>query len=274
MQPATMPGIAGLAVAITGAAQGIGRNLALRFAEAGAHVAVADLRQEACDAVCDGLRAFGVNAVGVAADVTQPADVERLVATAAQAFGRLDVMICNAGVAQVKPFMELQAADWDLHLGVNVKGAFLCLQAAARQMARQVPLAPGRPRGKVINMASIAGRYGAGPMAPYQGPYRASKAAVISLTQTAAYTLAPDVTVNAICPGLVATDMWARMDRTLSALENGREGDVFARRVAAVPMGRAQTPEDVAGLALYLASPAADYMTGQSINIDGGLMFG
>ena len=121
-------------------------------------------------------------------------------------------------------------------------------------------------------MASIAARYGAGVMAPYQGPYRASKAAVVSLTQTAAYTLSPDITVNALCPGIVATDMWTRMDRDLAQLNNGREGDVFASRVANVPMGRAQTPQDVAGLALFLASPASDYMTGQSINIDGGLV--
>jgi meso-butanediol dehydrogenase/(S,S)-butanediol dehydrogenase/diacetyl reductase len=158
-------------------------------------------------------------------------------------------------------------------LSVNVKGSFLCMQAAARQMLQQAPLAPGRPRGKILAMASIAGRYGGGPMAPYLAPYRASKAAVISLTQSAAASLAPHITVNALCPGLVATDMWKRIDRDLTTLQNGQEGEAFARRVEAVPMGRAQTPEDVAGLALYLASPAADYMTGQSINIDGGLVF-
>lgn len=263
---------AGLVVAITGAAQGIGLGLARHFAQAGARVVLADLNAEACAAAREALRAEGHEAEAVAADVTQPEACERMVATAVQAFGRLDVMVCNAGVAQVKPFMELQPADWDLHFAVNVKGSFLSLQAAARQMKTQAPLAEGRPRGKIITVASIAARYGAGVMAPYQGPYRASKAAVVSLTQTAAYTLSPDITVNALCPGIVATDMWTRMDRDLAQLNNGREGDAFAGRVANVPLGRAQTPQDVAGLALFLASPASDYMTGQSINIDGGLV--
>ena len=263
---------AGLVVAITGAAQGIGLGLARHFAQSGARVLLSDVNAEACAAARDALRAEGHEVEAAAADVTDAAACERMVDAAVRAFGRLDVMVCNAGVAQVKPFMELQAADWDLHMAVNVKGTFLSLQAAARRMKAQEPLAPGRPRGKIITMASIAARYGAGVMAPYQGPYRASKAAVVSLTQTAAYTLSPDITVNALCPGIVATDMWTRMDRDLAQLNNGREGDVFASRVANVPMGRAQTPQDVAGLALFLASPASDYMTGQSINIDGGLV--
>lgn len=267
----TMPP-AGLVVAITGAAQGIGLGLARHFAQAGARVVLSDVNAEACAAARDALRAEGHVAEAAAADVTDAAACSAMVEAAVRAYGRLDVMVCNAGVAQVKPFMELQAADWDLHFAVNVKGAFLSLQAAARQMKTQEPLAAGRPRGKVITMASIAARYGAGVMAPYQGPYRASKAAVVSLTQTASYTLAPDITVNALCPGIVATDMWTRMDRDLAQLNNGREGDVFASRVANVPMGRAQTPQDVAGLALFLASPASDYMTGQAINIDGGLV--
>jgi meso-butanediol dehydrogenase/(S,S)-butanediol dehydrogenase/diacetyl reductase len=139
-------------------------------------------------------------------------------------------------------------------------------------MRDQPSLAAGRPRGKIITMASIAGRSGAGPIASVIAPYRASKAAVISLTQSAAITLAPHVTVNAICPGLVETDMWKRMDRDWTALQGVEQGQAWKQRVAAVPMGRPQQPDDVAGLALYLASPASDYMTGQSINIDGGLM--
>lgn len=267
----TMPP-AGLVVAITGAAQGIGLGLARHFAQAGARVLLSDVNGAACTAARDALRAEGHAAQAVATDVTDAAACAAMVAAAVDAYGRLDVMVCNAGIAQVKPFMDLQAADWDLHFAVNVKGAFLSLQAAARQMKTQEPLATGRPRGKIITMASIAARYGAGVMAPYQGPYRASKAAVVSLTQTAAYTLSPDITVNALCPGIVATDMWTRMDRDLAQLNQGREGDVFASRVANVPMGRAQSPQDVAGLALFLASPASDYMTGQSINIDGGLV--
>lgn len=181
-------------------------------------------------------------------------------------------MVCNAGISQIKPLLALDASDWQRMLDVNVTGTFLTLQAAARQMLTQEPLAPGRPRGKIITLASIAGRPGAGPIASVIAPYRASKAAVISLTHSAAFTLAPHITVNAMCPGLVETDMWQQMDRDWTELQGLPQGEAWRQRVSAVPLGRAQTPDDVANLALYLASEAADYMTGQSINIDGGLM--
>lgn len=264
--------LTGQVIAVTGAGQGIGRALALHFAAAGARLVLADVNAEAVQAVQAELRAAGHQAIAVATDVRSAAACQHLVAQGVEAFGRLDVMVCNAGVVLVKPFMELSDEDWDPLLSVNVKGAFFCMQAAARQMQQQPALAPGRPRGKIINMASIAGRYGGGPVAAFLAPYRASKAAVISLTQTAAHTLAPDITVNAICPGLVATDMWKRMDSEFARLQNGQEGEAFARRVSAVPLGRAQTPEDVARLAVFLASAGSDYMTGQSVNVDGGLV--
>lgn len=264
---------AGQVVAITGAGRGIGRGLALAFAQAGARaVVVADIDEAAASAVAGEARAAGAKALAVHADVTLAADCERLVAGALQSFGRLDVMVCNAGIVQLRPFMDLDGAEWDRTMAVNVRGAFLSTQAAARAMREQPPPAPGRPRGKILMMASIAGRSGAGPIAALIAPYRASKAAVISLTQSAAIALAPDITVNAICPGLVETDMWKRMDRDWTALQGVAEGEAWRQRVAAVPLGRPQQPQDVAGLALYLASAAADYMTGQSINIDGGLM--
>ncbi|MDD2846332.1 MAG: glucose 1-dehydrogenase [Rhodoferax sp.] len=263
----------GLVVAITGAGQGIGRGLALAFARHGARaVVVSDINEPAAQAVADEVRALGCAALAVRADIVNAADCANLVAQAVQAFGRLDVMLCNAGIMQMRPLLELQGEDWDRMLAVNVKGTFQTLQAAARQMLTQPPLAQGRPRGKIIMMASIAGRSGAGPIAALIAPYRASKAAVISLTQSAAITFAPQITVNAICPGLVETDMWKQMDRDWSTLQGLAEGEVWKQRIASVPMGRPQQPDDVANLALYLASPASDYMTGQSINIDGGLM--
>jgi NAD(P)-dependent dehydrogenase (short-subunit alcohol dehydrogenase family) len=262
----------GAVVAITGAGQGIGRGLALAFARGGARVVLSDINAQACAAVRDELHAAGGEAIALQADITRADDCARLVAEAVQAYGRLDLMLCNAGIMQLRPLMELDAADWQRMLGVNVTGSFLTLQAAARQMLEQPPLGPGRPRGKILMMASIAGRSGAGPIAGVIAHYRASKAALISLTQSAAFSFAPHITVNAICPGLVETDMWQRMDRDWTALQGMQPGQAWQQRVAAVPMGRAQQPDDVAGLALYLASPAADYMTGQSINIDGGLM--
>lgn len=264
---------AGLVVAITGAGQGIGRGLALAFAQHGTRaVVVSDINEAAAHTVAAEVRALGFAALAVRADITRAEDCANLVVHTVQAFGRLDVMVCNAGIMQMRPLLELRGEDWDRMMTVNVKGTFQTLQAAARQMLEQPPLAPGRPRGKIITIASIAGRSGAGPIAALIAPYRASKAAVISLTQSAAFTLAPQITVNAICPGLVETDMWKQMDREWSAMQGLAEGEVWKQRIAGVPMGRPQQPEDVANLALYLASPASDYMTGQSINVDGGLM--
>ena len=264
---------AGTVVAITGAGQGIGRSLALNFARHGARaVVVSDINPEAAERVAVEVRSAGCAALCVTADIGSAADCTALVAQTVQAFGRLDVMLCNAGIMQLKPLMMLEGDDWDRMMAVNVKGTFLTLQAAARHMLTQAPLAEGRPRGKIITMASIAGRSGAGPIAALIAPYRASKAAVISLTQSAAFTFAPEITVNAICPGLVETDMWKRMDRDWSAFAGMATGEIWKQRVATVPMGRPQQPDDVANMALFLASAASDYMTGQSINIDGGLM--
>ena len=269
--PDTQPP-AGLVVAITGAGQGIGRGIARAFAARGARLVLSDLNADTAEAAAAELRAQGVEAHALRADVRQADDCAAQVALAAQRFGRLDLMVCNAGIVQVKPLLELSADDWQQMLSVNVTGCFLTLQAAARQMRGQAPLAPGRPAGKIVTLASIAGRMGAGPVAAVLASYRASKAAVISLTQSAAIALAPQVTVNAICPGLVDTDMWRVIDRDLGALQGLPPGEAWRTRTAAVPLGRPQSTDDVAGLALYLASPAADYMTGQSINIDGGLI--
>ncbi len=263
---------AGLVVGITGAAQGIGLGLAQAFARRGARLVLSDLDGERMAHSARLLQADGAALCSLAVDVRRAEDAQAQVALAVEHFGRLDVMICNAGISQVKPLLSLEASDWQRMLDVNVTGTFLTLREAARQMQTQVPLAPGRPRGKIITLASIAGRSGAGPIASVIAPYRASKAAVISLTQSAAFTLAPDINVNALCPGLVETDMWQQMDRDWTSLQGLPQGEAWRQRVSGVPLGRAQTPEDVANLALYLASEAADYITGQSINIDGGLM--
>ncbi|MBY5406774.1 SDR family oxidoreductase [Rhizobium leguminosarum] len=258
-------------VAITGAAQGIGRAIALRLASEGANITISDLNLDGAEKVAEEVMALGRSALAVRSDVTVASDCDNLVSISAEHFGRLDMLVCNAGFIQVKPFLDITPDDLDRLLSVNVKGVYFSVQAGARQMLRQTPLGPGRPKGKIVTMSSIAARYGAGPMAPFTAPYRASKAAVVSITQSAAYSFAPDITVNAICPGLVETDMWKTMDKQMAALKKQPEGELWKQRVSAVPMGRGQTPEDVAGLASYLASTDADYMTGQSINIEGGL---
>lgn len=262
----------GQVVAITGAGQGIGRGLALAFARQGAHLVVSDLDASKADETAALMRAEGARVSALRVDVRSATDTAALMQAAVRDFGRLDVALCNAGIVQVKPLLELEAADWERMLSVNVTGVFLTLQAAARCMLAQAPLAEGRPRGKIITMASIAGRPGAAGVASLLAPYRASKAAVISLTQSAASGLAPQVTVNAICPGLVDTDMWKQLDRGLTTLQGLPEGEAWKARTAGVPMGRPQRPSDVADLALFLASAGSDYMTGQAINIDGGLV--
>ena len=266
------PSRAGAVIAITGAGRGIGLGMAQAFARHGARLMLGDLDEAGVQAAAQALRETGAQAQALRVDVRSAADNAALVAAAVAAWGRLDVMVCNAGIMQVKPMLELEAADWDSMLGVNVTGVFLSLQAAARQMLDQAPLAPGRPQGKILTVASVAGRYGAPPLAGVMPHYRASKAAVISLTQSASISFAPQLTVNAICPGIVDTAMWDGIDRDLTALQGRPRGEAWRQRVAGVPMGRAQTAEDVAQLALFLASSASDYMSGQSLNIDGGLV--
>ncbi|TQL46760.1 meso-butanediol dehydrogenase/(S,S)-butanediol dehydrogenase/diacetyl reductase [Homoserinimonas aerilata] len=263
-----------LTVAITGSGQGIGHAMAMRFAQQGANIVISDIDDDRATASAEAVRELGGKAISVRADVTDADDCTALVAATVAEFGRLDVMICNAGIIQVKPLLDVTADDWNRTMNVNVTGTLLTLQAAARQMLSQEPLSAGRPKGKIITMASIAGRYAAGPMAPIIPHYRASKAAVINLTHSASYTLAPDVTVNAICPGLVDNDMWKLIDREWSEVEGWETGTAWKTRTSAVPLGRPQTMDDVAGLAEFLASPASDYMTGQAINIDGGLTVG
>jgi len=258
-------------VAITGAAQGIGRAIALKMAALGADVCVADINRLGAETVADEVRALGRNALALHVDVTDQVSTQNMMRAVSDNFGRLDVAVCNAGIVQVKPFFEITAADWNRTMSVNGLGTFLTLQSAALVMQEQGPMGPGRPHGKIINMASIAGRYGAGAMAPMTPHYRASKAAVISLTQTASFGLAPKITVNAVCPGIVDTDMWTQIDREWGEAEQLQPGEAWKSRTAAIPMGRPQTSADVADVVGFLSSPSSDYMTGQSINVDGGL---
>jgi meso-butanediol dehydrogenase/(S,S)-butanediol dehydrogenase/diacetyl reductase len=258
-----------LVAAVTGGGQGIGRAIALRLASEGAHVAIVDRNEETAGLVADEVVRAGRRSLAVRADVSTRAECERMVNQIVRDLGRLDVMYCNAGVAQAKPIFEISEKDWDQVLAVNVKGVFFTLQASARQMLRQDRSRPGGPRGKIIPTASIAGRSGGRPMLLH---YAASKAAVISMTQSAALALAPDVTVNALCPGVVETDMWKTIDEQWSYAEGWEQGEAWRRRIAPIPMGRPETPDDVAGVAAFLASADSDYMTGQSINIEGGLV--
>jgi meso-butanediol dehydrogenase/(S,S)-butanediol dehydrogenase/diacetyl reductase len=191
-----------------------------------------------------------------------------MIARVVEQFGRLDVLVNNAGVVRVRPLLELTPQDWDFVNDVNARGLFFALQAGARQMVRQAPLGAGRPRGKIVNIASIAGRGGR----PMFAAYAASKAAAISITQSAAMGLAPDVTVNAICPGVVDTEMWRTIDREWTQSDQRPAGAAWQDRIRGIPMGRPQTPDDLTGMAVFLASADSDYITGQAYNVDGGML--
>jgi meso-butanediol dehydrogenase/(S,S)-butanediol dehydrogenase/diacetyl reductase len=177
-------------------------------------------------------------------------------------------MVNNAGVVRVRPLLELTPEDWDFVNDVNARGLFFALQAGARQMVGQAPLSAGRLRGKIINIASIAGRGGR----PMFAAYAASKAAAISITQSAALALAPGITVNAICPGVVDTEMWRTIDREWTQADKRPLGAAWKDRVGGIPLARPQAPEDLTGMALFLASADSDYITGQSYHVDGGVV--
>lgn len=251
---------------VTGAARGIGRGIALRLAADGLDVAVNDIgaNSDQLDDVAEEIRATGRRSATIIADVSQPDEVERMVASVADELGRLDVMVANAGIAQVKPLLEVTPEDFDGLMAVNLRGVFLCYKAAAQQMIRQ------GGGGKIIGAASIAAHKGFAML----GHYSASKWAVRGLTQAAAQEWAEHgITVNAYCPGIVGTAMWEQIDAELGGYMGLGKGEALEQFSQLIALGRVETPEDVACFVSYLASKDSDYMTGQSVMIDGGVLF-
>jgi meso-butanediol dehydrogenase/(S,S)-butanediol dehydrogenase/diacetyl reductase len=253
---------------VTGGGRGIGAAIALRYAREGAAVAIADLDEANARAVAQQVRTFGVESEAFAVDVREPAQSAAMIDRVARRFGRLDVLVNNAGVIRIGSFLNTTPEIWDYIQSVNARGLFFAVQAGARQMLGQSPIAEGRPKGKIINMASIAGRSGR----PMMAAYAASKATAINITQSAAVEFAPHLTVNAICPGPVETEMWKQIDREWGEIEGRAPGSVWAERIRGIPMGRGETPDDLTGMAVFLASADADYVTGQSYHVDGGLV--
>jgi meso-butanediol dehydrogenase/(S,S)-butanediol dehydrogenase/diacetyl reductase len=254
-------------VLITGAAGGIGSATARRLAGEGARLLLADLDGDAVAALAKDL---GQHALKV--DVTRADDIRRMVDTAYEQFGRLDVVFNNAGIVQAKPLLEITESDWDRLMSVNLRAVFFVLQAAARRMVRQEPRAGSQIRGKLVQTASIAGLHGG---LPYIAHYAATKAAVISVTRTAALTFAGrGVTSNCICPGVVDTAMWQQLDTEWAEIEGWEVGEAWRRRTASIPLGRPEQADDVAAVVSFLASPDSDYMTGQAVVVDGGLNMG
>jgi meso-butanediol dehydrogenase/(S,S)-butanediol dehydrogenase/diacetyl reductase len=252
---------------ITGAASGIGAACARRLAAEGARLLLADLDGAGAEKL-----ARELGQASVQADVTRVADIERMVDAAWERWGRLDVLVNNAGIVQVKPLLEITEDDWDRIMRVNLRAAFFVLQAVARRMVRQAPIPGSELRGKLIHTASIAAYRGGQPLL---GPYSASKAALVSVSRTAAQVLAPHrITSNCMCPGAVDTPMWKQIDADWTTLEGWERGEAWKRRTAGIPLGRPEVAEDLTGLAVFLASADSDYMTGQAVKVDGGLVMG
>ena len=243
----------GRVTAITGGALGIGRATARAFAAEGALVALGDVELDAAEAVAKEIKGQGGKAMAARVDVGDAGQVQAFVDEVVAAFGRLDVMFANAGIAHSAPFLEHPEAQWHRVLRVNLTGVFLCCQIAARQMVKQ-------GGGRIITTASINGFRGVENLVGYN----AAKAGVIELTRTMAVELAQySITVNAIAPAQIDT----RLTRSLP--ESARR-----RRVERIPLGRFGEPEDVARAALFLASDDASYITGHTLAVDGGYLAG
>ena len=243
--------LAGKVALVTGGGSGIGRGIAIRFAEEGAGVAVDDMNRAGAEATVDEVRRLSRRGLAIGADVTSRADCERMVQETVAQFGKLDVFVANAGIGRAAPFLETPEEDWDAVVRTNLTGVFLSCQAAARPMVQQ------GHGGRIIATASLA----AVRPAPMMAAYHAAKAGVRMLTEVMALELAPHrITVNAIGPGVIDTPLTAPLLQAIKAA--GRE---------IAPLGRVGEPKDVADLALFLASDEADYITGDLIIVDGGL---
>jgi 2-hydroxycyclohexanecarboxyl-CoA dehydrogenase len=248
--------LAGRTALVTGAGRGIGRAIALALAAEGAEVAVLDVDAAAAERVRAEVEARGVKALALAVDLTRRAEVEEAVRAMVTQWGQIDLLVNNAGWDRMQLFLESDEETWDRIIDLNFKGVLYTCRAV-------LPLMAARRAGKVVNIASDAGRAGSSGEAVYAG----TKGAVIAFSKTIAREMARyGVTVNVVCPGLTDTALLAGM-----RAESARNEKVLDAVTRAIPLGRVGTPEDVAGAVVYFASPAADYVTGQTLSVSGGL---
>jgi len=251
-------------VCVTGAGNGIGRATAIAMSNEGYNVVCADVdlkqAQETLQIILDN-KGTGFS---IAMDVTNNSDIKKMIDDIVVKFGSLDILVNNAGVTRTSSIMDLTENDWNWIIDVNAKGAFFCLQAAAKQMIIQ------NQGGRIINMASVGGK---GFVDVSNAIYAASKGAVISLTKTAAQELAKhQITVNSICPGITYTNILSNIVKKRAIEQNKSEEDIMKHYVRDIPLKRPNYPEDIAAMVVFLASEGARNITGQSYNVDGGLI--
>jgi len=255
--------LSGQVALVTGAGQGIGKAAALALAAAGADTVVTDINEASVKETAAAIAATGRRTLAIRADVGNLAEIDRMVSEAVARFGKIDTLVNNAGVTRRAYIMDLTEDDWDRIFRVNGKGVFFCLQRVAREM---IP----RRSGRIINIASIAGKGFSGTS---NAIYAASKGAVISLTKTAAQQLGRhNINVNAVCPGIVRTALYADMVRVIAEKEGATVEEIERRATESVPLRRANEPEDIADMVVFLASPGARNISGQAFNVDGGLV--
>ena len=247
---------------VTGAGRGIGRATALELAQMGADIVVAELDRAGAERTAAEVRKVGRRAIAVPTDVTKRADLASMVERARGELGQIDILVNNAGIYRAAATLEVTEEHWDAVLTINARAVFFASQAVLPAMIAQ-------KRGNIISLASMAGKVGSRANLPYN----ASKAAVISITKSLALAHAADgIRVNCVCPGFVETDMWTQVAREQGAVL-GVTADEFTRqRLSTVPLGRMERPEDVASVIGFLASARSGYMTGQAINVTGGLI--
>lgn len=255
-------------VVITGAAQGMGAAIAEHFAAQGARVCITDVNLDGCNEVAERIRGRGGEAVAAKVNVTERADIAAAIATAVDAFGSINVMLNNAGINKPMMFLDITEENWHQIMSVNALGVLIGMQEAAKQMIRQ-----GRQEQpyKIINVGSILSRQAFDDVVPYA----CSKHAVLAMINGGAKALVQhNITVNGYGPGVVRTELWEQLDKDLVAIgkfeKEGQSMDTLARDM--ILMKRYSYPEDVVGTASFLASPESDYMTGQLLMIDGGMV--
>ena len=260
-----MKGLKGKLALVTGAGAGIGRAIVTRLAEEGVDVVVTDVNVDSAKTTAAELKTkFGVKSVAMKLDVTSGEEVESVVESAWKDQGPLNILVNNAGVSTMNPVVDLTEKDWDFNMDVNAKGTFLVSRAVVRRFLKH-DYGPEKP--KIVNVASMAGKYGAA----YLAHYSASKFAVVGFSQSLALEIAPaGITVNCVCPGYVQTSMQERELVWEGKIRGMTPEQVKVDMLAHVPLGRLETPEDVAKLVAFLCSRDSDYITGQAINVSGG----